>query len=813
MCSRPKIYHVRSEWFNKEDSLHHVINTWCKQINQHEVFCQICNQSISCSTKGIAAINQHVETKKHTDNAKVKLEPCQLHLALRPPVNGSGSGITSKCTSQSITMISSRDAATRAEIIWCLKNISSNMSANSCDDLAQVFEAMFPNCVPNGFSIGRTKMTYILTEALGPYFRNELIADAHKSWYTIIYDETTNNEGRKELQVAIRYWSETEQEVVVKHLETFFIGTAKAENIQQELVKAIDNANLATDKLLMLGSDGPNVNKAVWRLLNEELKASRSVGLIDIGTCNIHTIHNAFLKGIKELGDDVNDLIINVFYFFDGWPTRCEDYQKKQVEKGLKIHSFIKHVSSRWLTMEKAAERLIEQWPALKCYFLDFIPKKRSHLMNTAKYKLIATSLKQNDIEAQLYFVVSSAQVFTSFTRLFQKEEPLIHVLYDSLYQLLFTVIGKVCKAETLMPILEMEQMFSPGNLLPIAKVEVCDQARLLISKLPEKDKLSFLSKVQKHYVAAAKHLLEKTPIKHNCILKNFQCLQPKERTKSKSVIHIKNMVRSLPLKNISATAVSDEWRLLQLEDIKVMEAERIDHYWLRIFNIRNAFGSIKYPLLTTVVKAALSLSHGSADVERGFSRSKLVLSEDKTCMLVRTLNAKLNVLDGMKKYHNSAALVPISRELISMAQQAHQSYILYLEEEKRKALEMKQINDDKAALLLKEEESRNKFAESKTILKKMEQEAKESRKKREATQESADSLLKEASKRLKLAIEKNDLTAIRVAHGMIEGANSLRTEEREQDKELLCIETKISTRKSGLISSFFSKMPKRSSE
>jgi hypothetical protein len=49
-----------------------------------------------------------------------------------------------------------------------------------------------------------------------------------------------------------------------------------------------------------------------------------------------------------------------------------------------------------------------------------------------------------------------------------------------------------------------------------------------------------------------------------------------------------------------------------------------------------------KYPNLSVVVKAALSLARGSADVERGISRSGKVLSDDKVNMSCRTLNAKL---------------------------------------------------------------------------------------------------------------------------------------------------------------------------
>lgn len=64
----------------------------------------------------------------------------------------------------------------------------------------------------------------------------------------------------------------------------------------------MSNASLSSSNLLMLGSDDLNVNKAVPKKMDQELLKSRKKGLIDIGICNIHTIHDAFRKNMKELG-------------------------------------------------------------------------------------------------------------------------------------------------------------------------------------------------------------------------------------------------------------------------------------------------------------------------------------------------------------------------------------------------------------------------------------------------------------------------------------------------------------------------------
>ena len=138
------------------------------------------------------------------------------------------------------------------------------MSAASCDGLGDVFRAMFGYPAAKDFSLGRTKLGYIITEALYPYFRKRLLEDIGSSFFTLLYDETTNAEGVKELNVMIRYWSELTEQVSCCHLETFFVGRATAEDLLAHLQQSLANADLPSANLLMLGSNSSNVNKKVW---------------------------------------------------------------------------------------------------------------------------------------------------------------------------------------------------------------------------------------------------------------------------------------------------------------------------------------------------------------------------------------------------------------------------------------------------------------------------------------------------------------------------------------------------------------------
>lgn len=329
---------------SRKDSRDNLVSTWGRKHSDSKVFCTVCTITINCELKGFQALQQHAITSKHISNYKDKLGEKQLHLSASLPTTSTNieQNVNEKKNIKSLFIqTSSRDLATKAELIWTMKSIISNMSAASSDRISQIFKSMFPESFVNSsFSLNRTKLSYLITDSLGPHFRQIVLGECQKTYYTLIYDETTNAEGAKELQCAIRYWSDAVNEVVVHHLKTFFIGTATGQILEEYIMKALNNGNIPIEKLL-LGCDGPNVNKKVFRLVNENVKIIRGKSLIDIGTCNIHIIHNSFLIGLEYMGARVSDFVIDIYYFFHSWPKRGEDHLKIQKDKGLSEHKFL----------------------------------------------------------------------------------------------------------------------------------------------------------------------------------------------------------------------------------------------------------------------------------------------------------------------------------------------------------------------------------------------------------------------------------------------------------------------------------------
>lgn len=817
-----KSYRVLPEWFMRKDNANCTISSWCKKKSSTEVLCLVCDKEIYCERKGFAALTQHAKSLSHSNNYKLKHSSDQLVLKPRESGVSRVSEIGSKETAAVPQIIPSDDSSTCnqnimlfhpkeptaiAELTWVMKSVVSNIAPAVCDDLKDVFSAMFPNAVPQDFSLGRTKISYLITEALGPYFYSLLTEKAKDSHYSLLYDETTNHGNQKELQFALRFWSEEEKEIECHHLKTVFLGHATAEDIKREIFSVLNEANLSSKNLLMLGSDGPAVNQKVFRIMNTQLIEERGNGLLDIGVCNLHVIHNAFLKGINEFGDTAKELISDVYYFFKKYPSRWEDFKNVQEKLKLKNERFIKHTSTRWLTVGPAAERMISQWPAVVEYFLKFIPARAKSLEKTEKYKRIANSLKFIDIKLEIIFLTESAKIFEPFLLLFQRSEPLIHILYNEITNLLRKIAGRICKKESI----DLHHAITSAQLLPIGKVYCGKDLTDESLALKESERKDLKHKIQQHYLAAFNYLIRKTSLDSGGrLLSYFQCLQPKEINKEKSLRYASEIARSLGFKE---EEIRDEWLLLQYDPNtkKCVDQDsnlRIDHFWRNVIYEKNALGVFKYPKLASFVKACLSLSHGNSDVERGFSVSQRVLTAEKASMSEKMLNARLNIRDGVKKYKNVAA-VPITKKLLSLSYSACRSYKAHLEEEKK--LKEKQL---KAAQMLEEEKKKAELLEQDLRTKKdsiinIETKSKAMIEKKKELQSSADALLKEANERLKEAIKEKDNVKIRIAQGILEAAEKTREQERDQEQSTDKINRIIHKRKTNLID-FLTKPPKK---
>lgn len=117
-------------------------------------------------------------------------------------------------------------------------------------------------------------------------------------------DETPKPEQRvQQLDLLVRYFSESRQQVVVEHLHSCNLGRATGDIVVECIEDAL--AELPGQGLLCFFSDGPDVMKSV----KSKLKQRINPNLVDVGECTLHKVHNAFSKGLDSFFSYVEQLI------------------------------------------------------------------------------------------------------------------------------------------------------------------------------------------------------------------------------------------------------------------------------------------------------------------------------------------------------------------------------------------------------------------------------------------------------------------------------------------------------------------------
>jgi len=190
------------------------------------------------------------------------------------------------------------EAVLDAEVLWTLKTCISHYSYNYCSDIGTVFRKMFPDSnIASRFTCGETKCSYMLKYGLAPYFK-QLLPEAVKRspLYVILFDESLNKSTQeKQMDVHVRYWEAGE--VHTRYMGSEFMGHATADDLLGKLKSSL--TGLHVPNLIQVSTSGPNVNWKMFESLQQELKDYHDIHFLNVGSCGLHQVHEAFQCGSR----------------------------------------------------------------------------------------------------------------------------------------------------------------------------------------------------------------------------------------------------------------------------------------------------------------------------------------------------------------------------------------------------------------------------------------------------------------------------------------------------------------------------------
>ena len=129
---------------------------------------------------------------------------------------------------------------------------------------------MFPQCsVTETFTCGERKSMYLAVYGIASHFSDLLVKKTNGVSYVLMFDESLNKEMQtKQLDMHIRMWDG--KKVQSRYLSSAFLGHATADDMIS-VFEAHVEGKLGLSNLIQLSMDGPNVNWAAYRKLEEKL--------------------------------------------------------------------------------------------------------------------------------------------------------------------------------------------------------------------------------------------------------------------------------------------------------------------------------------------------------------------------------------------------------------------------------------------------------------------------------------------------------------------------------------------------------------
>ena len=608
----------------------------------------------------------------------------------------------------------------RAEVLWAMKVVSSHYSYVSCTDSDHLLQLMFPDSsIAKSFHCGEKKCAYVVCHGLAPYFSQQLkdqlrLLDS----FVILFDESFNPVTQsKQMDIHVRFFDDASCEVRTRYFASAFLGHATAAGMVDVFVEKCTALNLS--HMIQLSMDGPNVNWSFYSKLMAEVHDDRHRKLIDIGSCGLHVVHNAFKVGFDPTGWDLKSFLWALHRIFHETPARREDYTLI-TDSAIFPMKFCLH---RWVENARVAARALLMIAPLKKYIPTIIKHPKKYTVPDSKsFSTVKAGCADRLMPARLMYFESMARQFDEFLVRYQTDKPVVPFLCGDLD----TLVRELCQRFMKRPVLEEAsttaqlsrlQVDDANTHLPHAKIDAgfCADKNLkelaaADAKVSERDRMAFRMECKKTLVCATQKLLQKCPIAYS-MTRNLTCMDPRLMAGNKDdciakfgrVLHKLSDLNQV--RDADCDSIQWQFRAFLNEVVPTNcaafstfdpDAERLDTF------LSVHLQGVQFEKLWAVVKKILILSHGQATVERGFSINSQLLVEH---LKEESVVAQRIVYDSIST-SGGVCSVPITKSMLSYAQAARQKYMAHLDDLKRKR--ERQVASDAEKLETVENEKRD---------------------------------------------------------------------------------------------------------
>ena len=338
-----------------------------------------------------------------------------------------------------------------------------------------------------------------------------------RGYYSVLFDESLNKASQsKQMDIHVRYWDETKNQVSTRYFGSQFMGHASADDMLKHFDLAVLQSNLDMKKMVHIGMDGPNVNWKFFQSVSEKLENDFDNNILNIGSCGLHTLNNSFKAGVVASKWDINKLLSSIYYLYKDSPARREDFSEICGNDKMPL----KFCNHRRLEKVPVAKRTIEIWPKLVKY-VEEVENKKKPKPTCNSYSILKQFTKDKLVIAKLEFFKLVAGVIQPFLTFYQTDKPVLPMMAKDVSSILKSLLRRFIKTEKLAEFDTFEKLSAVDisnkeNLLHYKKIDIgmsADQALKDAETLSERQVMEFRMEAREFLCSTCKKILNKCPL------------------------------------------------------------------------------------------------------------------------------------------------------------------------------------------------------------------------------------------------------------------------------------------------------------
>ena len=411
---------------------------------------------------------------------------------------------------------------------------------------------------------------------------------------------------------------------------------------------------------------------------------------------------------------------------------------------------------------------------------------QKSRRPSSKSYLTVKESIEDPLVTAKLQFFSFVSIIVEQYLRKYQTDKPMIPFVYFDLKDLVIKLLDIIVKPTVINNCKSGKQLkeidlSNEENLISVGKINMGFAVEDIIRRLKQQDKVSlsqlkaFKEGAQQFVISMLEKLFEKSALV-SVVLRSASVFDPfvmcelsKEKLQERWEHLLKHLIHLAIIAPSRCDQAMAEFKSFQENEVKKIWHEfsgfcskesRLDDFYFKTVGIG------KYKELSFVLKLLLTVSHGQASVERGFSHNSAVL---KTNMSPETVIAKRMIKDHILSNDLKPYTIEISKPLVLAFKSARQKYEIHLEEERKSKQRSK--------------------AEQRAMI--MEADIDKLRVQRRQLEKTVDMMEEEFVECMRLAEDKNDLSLVYKGNGLKRESSEIKDTMKVIDKELHDLEEK----------------------